>query len=74
MLLSILSTVDQLKNFRVYASNDPTTFALPENLCAISTNEGGIRGDWIRLMCKKPFTSRYVFVQGEANSGNTQYQ
>ena len=63
--------VDQLGKFKVYASNDATSFNSPANLCHVSTRERSLSGDWMRLRCKKIFTSRYVFVQADAKVDNS---
>ena len=62
---------NQLAKFKVYASNDPTSFISPGNLCHVSTIESSLPGDWMRLKCKKIFTSRYVFVQADAKMDNS---
>ena len=42
-------TVDQLAKFKIYASNDPTSFNSPVNLCHVSTRDGSGRGNWINM-------------------------
>ena len=63
--------MNQLAKFKIYASNDPTTFNSEANLCHVSAREGSGRGNWMRLLCKKVFTSRYVFVQADRKSDNS---
>ena len=55
----------------MFASNDPTSFDHPANLCHVSTRETSLPGNWMRLKCKKIFTSRYVFVQADAKMDNS---
>ena len=63
--------MDQLAKFKIYASNDPATFTSEANLCQVSTRDGSGRGNWMRLLCKKVFTSKYVFIQADRKSDNS---